>query len=368
MVIYRSKPIIGKEEHDAFTRVLDSGIFVKGPEAAALEKEFASYCGIQQAVAVNSGTSALELSIQALGIGPGDEVITAANSFMATSNAIETNGAKAVFVDVNPETFNIEPEKVRKAITGKTKAIMPVHLYGQCADMRQLSEIAESHGIPVIEDACQAHGAKCGSAKAGSIGTLGCFSFFPAKNMTVGGDGGIITTNNAELADKIRMLRNAGRGKDAHDAIIVGHNNRISEILAAIGRVQLKKLDRWNSKRRGLARDYNSNLGDSGVITPKEAKNNYHVYHLYTIKTRKRDGLMEHLKSRGINCDVNYPIPCPLMTAYRKKWGYSPGSWPNTERIAHEILSIPMWPGLSEEQIHYISNEIKNFLKTSQAH
>lgn len=362
----RARPIIEQEEREAVLRILGTGMFILGEENRALEKEFAHYCGTRHAVTVNSGTSALLLALMALGVGKGDEVITAPNSFMATANAIVFAGATPVFADIDPETFNLDPAKVNEAVNERTKAILPVHLFGHPADMDPLMELAEERDLVVLEDAAQAHGARYKGRMTGSLGHAAAFSFFPTKNVTVAGDGGVVTCGDDDVAETIRRLRNNGRGPDKHDAAIFGLNYRLTELPAAVGRVQLRKLDEWNATRCRLAAIYNERLADC-VRIPTEAPWADTVYHLYTIRTERRDELAAHLKERGIGTSVNYPIPIHLQTAYRKEYGFTEGMFPEAEQAAKEILNLPMYPGLSEGDVERVCDATIAFFKEGGA-
>ena len=359
--IKRSIPSVSSSEIREIARVVASRNFINGNEIKLFEKEFASYTGTAHAVGVNSGTSALLISFMAMGL-QGKEIMTVPNSFMASGNAIQMAGAKAVFVDVDEKTFNMDVSKLEAAITSKTAAILPVHLYGQPAEMKEILSIAKKHGLKVIEDACQAHGSAYGGKKAGSMGDAAAFSFFPTKNMTVFGDGGMITTNDAEVAKKARMLRDNGRLEAKNDCNIFGMNNRLSEIMAAVGREQLKRLDGFNRRRIELAKVYKEQLEGVGDITlPAAAPGRTHVYHLYTIRTKKRDALKDALKKNNVECSVMYPILIPKMTAY-KNAGYK-CSLPVAERLAGEILSIPMHPELTDGEVLQVCEVIKGFYK-----
>ena len=358
--IQRAKPCIGNEEIEAAIKVLKSGRFVKGPEAEALGKEFAQYCGAKFGVAVNSGTSALELALAAIGIKPGDEVITATNSFMATANAIVNSGAIPVFADVD-ETYTLDMCSLESLITPKTKAIIPVHLYGHAADMKTILDIAQKYNLKLIEDACQSHGAEYHGKKAGSLGDMACFSFFPTKNITVAGDGGFITTSDEELAKKVKMLSNHGRWSSDEDAELFGHNYRMSEVLATIAREQLKKLDGFNERRRNIAKQYQELL--HGVMIPIEKPDCKHVYHVYTIRCERRDELKEHLAKNEIMTTVMYAIPIHLQTAYAKAFGSKEGTCPNAEKFAKEILALPMHPALRTDEVSKVAETITKFYK-----
>jgi dTDP-4-amino-4,6-dideoxygalactose transaminase len=352
-----------KPEIDAAVlKVLDQAAFILGPAVAAFEKDFAAFCGTREAVGVNSGTSALHLALLAAGVGPGDEVITVPYTFVATVAAIEYAGAKPVLVDIEPDYWTMDPAKLEAAITPRTKAIMPVHLYGQPADMDQILAIARKHGIPVIEDAAQAHGSEYKGRRCGSLGLIGCFSFYPGKNLGACGEAGAVTTNDEDVAARIRMLRDHGQAtKYYHD--IEGYNGRLDAIQAAFLRVKLRHLENWNTARRAAAREYDSLLDASGLgaLRPVEAAWSRSVFHLYVVRTRDRDGLGRHLKANGIDTGLHYPVPVHLQKCY-EEWSPGRGSLPVTERVAAEILSLPMFPGLRPEQQSAIVEQIGEFV------
>lgn len=340
--------------------VLQHTHYILGENVEAFEEEFADYCNVKYAVGVASGSDALILSLKSLGIESGDEVITVPNTFIATVDAISKVGAKPVFADVDADTYNIDINKIEECITDNTKAIIPVHLYGQMADMDLILKLAGDYDLKVIEDACQAHGAEYKYKKAGSLGDAGCFSFYPAKNLGAAGDGGIITTNNEELAEKLRMLRNYGQSKKYyHD--FIGFNSRLDEIQAAILRVKLKYIDHWNEQRREKAKIYNKLLEKTPqIIRPVEEEFRKHVYHLYVIQCETRDELQDYLSSKGISTGIHYPIPVHLQEAY-KKLGYDQLNFPVTERCANKIISLPMFPELRDDEIKYVVDNIKTF-------
>lgn len=350
----------------ALLRVLDSTAFAGGPFVSDFEKEFASYCGTEFAAGVSNGTSALWLSLLALGVGAGDEVITVPNTFIATAEAITFCGATPVFVDVNPETYTMAPDLLESAITPRTKAVIPVHLYGQPADMDPILAIAKRHGLYVIEDACQAHGAEYKGQKAGSMGDAGCFSFYPGKNLGAYGEAGAVVTNNGELAQKIRILRDHGQTEKYKHAMI-GWNDRMDGFQGAILSIKLKHLDKWNDARRGHARLYNALLeGVEHVVLPREAAYARHIYHVYSIRVPCRDELLAALRERDIWCGIHYPIPIHLQKAY-ESLGYGKGSFPVAERCAQECLSLPMFPELTTEQVESVAAEIIAFLAEATA-
>lgn len=352
---------IQEDVQAAVTGVMERCDFVLGSAVNDFEKAFATYCNSAYGVGVDSGYSALEILVYAYGIGPGDEVIAPANTFIATTLAITNTGATPVLVEMDPQTYNIDPAKIEAAITPATKAIMPVHLYGQPADMDPIMEIAAKHNLVVIEDASQAHGACYKGKRVGSIGHAAAFSLYPGKNLGAYGDAGIIVTDDAEIAEKCRMLRNLGmKVKYHHD--VKGFNHRLDTMQAAVLCVKLPKLDGWNEKRRQAAAYYNELLADvPGVITPAAPNWAESVYHLYVIQVADRDGLQKHLTEAGIASGIHYPIPIHLQPAY-KELPYQQGDFPETESYAHKILSLPMYPELSQEAIAYIADEIKKFM------
>jgi dTDP-4-amino-4,6-dideoxygalactose transaminase len=349
------------EINDAIQQVLDSCAFAGGPFVEKFEINFAKYCQSKYCVGVGSGTEALWLALLALGIGPTDEVITVPNTFIATAEAISICGATPVFVDIDEQTYTINPDKIEAAITPKTKAIIPVHLFGQMADMDPIMEIADINDLFVIEDACQAHGAEYNGRRAGSIGDAGCFSFYPGKNLGAYGEAGAVTTKNAELAQKIKALRDHGQTKKYHHRLI-GWNSRLDGIQAAILSVKLNHLDDWNDRRRKIAGRYNEKLPSAdAVIKPSEAPFARHVYHIYAIRTTGRDKLLAHLAAKEIYCGIHYPKPNHLQKAY-KFLGLPQESFPKTEICAHELLSLPMFPELTAEQIDYTAFELQRSL------
>lgn len=338
---------------DAIHKVLTNCNFIMGEEVKKFEEEFALFCKTKYAVGVSSGTDALVLALKAIGIQPGDEVITVPNSFIATTEAITLAGGKIKFVDINLESYNMDTEKITSAITNKTKAIIPVHLFGHPADMDSILEIAKKHNLKVIEDAAQAHGAEYKGKTIGSLGDLACFSFYPGKNLGAYGDAGALTTNNPEIAKKLSMLRNHGRTKK-YEHEYEGHNCRLDTIQAAVLRVKLKYISSWNEARRkhasfykGLLRDYNK------IILPEEQKGSKHIYHIFAIRIADRDKLMINLKNEGIGVGIHYPIPLHIQPAYRHL-GLKEGSFPNTELVSKTLLSLPMYPELTNSQIKQI--------------
>lgn len=351
---------IQKDIQAAINRVLESSQFILGKEVEAFESEFAHYCGVQHAVGVNSGTSALYLVLLALGIGPGDEVITVSQTFVATIEAIMWTGARPILVDVDKRTYTLNPSELQANITDRTKAIIPVHLYGHPADMQPILNLAAKHRLWVIEDACQAHGARYKEVRVGGLGHAACFSFYPGKNLGAYGEGGAVVTNDKDLAIRIKKLRNhGGLQKYVHE--FIGWNARLEAIQAAILRVKLPHLDQWNALRRKHALQYHESLKDLGLILPIEAPYVQSVYHLYVIRTPGRDALNEYLNENGIGSLVHYPHPNHLVPSFRQL-GYRAGDLPVTERLSKDVLSLPLFPELSESQIRKISGKIRSFL------
>jgi dTDP-4-amino-4,6-dideoxygalactose transaminase len=339
-----------KAEIDAaITPVLEDAQFVLGPAVEAFEHAFARYCGTNAAIGVNSGTSALHLALLASGVGPGDEVITVPFTFVATVAAIEYAGARPVFVDIEPDYWTMDPEWIEDAITPRTRAIVPVHLYGQSADMDPLLAIAAKHGIPVIEDACQAHGALYRGRRCGSIGTLGCFSFYPGKNLGAYGEAGAVTTNDLDLAAKVRLLRSWGE-RTRYEHTVRGFNYRMDGLQGAVLGVKLRHLDAWNELRRTHAARYRDELAGTQALPPSERDDSRHVFHVYAVRVPDRDAWRARLAEAGVQTGIHYPIPIHLQPAYRDL-GYLRGSFPVAERVAAEVLSLPMFPELTSEQI-----------------
>jgi dTDP-4-amino-4,6-dideoxygalactose transaminase len=354
------RPAIEEGIHE----VLTTASFIQGKHVRAFEDDFADYLGAKHAIGVANGTDAIYLALRVSGIGPGDEVITAANTFIATTEAITGVGATIVLVDVDPESYTLDPAQVEAAITPRTKAIIPVHLYGQPSDMNAIMAIADRHGLVVIEDACQAHGALHGEDRVGTIGHIGCFSCYPGKNLGAFGDAGILVTGDDDLAKRLRMLANHGSVRKYHHEI-EGWNSRLDTIQAAVLGVKLPYLDLWNRLRREHAGHYTKLLTDSNVTTPA-VLNGDHVWHLYVIQTENRDALAAQLCERGISTGVHYPVPLHLQPAYRHL-GYAPGAFPVTERAASRILSLPMFPELTVKQIEYVAGAIHELVATPVA-
>ncbi len=347
-----------KPEIDAaIARVLDSCQFVLGAEVAGFEQEFAAYCGSAECIALNSGTSALHLALLAAGVGPGDEVITVPFTFVASVAAVVYTGARPVLVDIDPRSFNMDPAAIEAAITSRTKAILPVHLYGQPADMDPIMEVARRHGLIVIEDAAQAHGAKYKGRPVGSIGDMACFSFYPGKNLGAYGEGGAVTTNNTEYASTIRMLRDWGQDRKYHH-LLRGYNYRMEGFQGAVLRVKLRHLDKWTEARRAIVRQYNHLLTGSGVQTPWEMPAVRHVYHVYTLRFDDRDGLQAALAAEGIQTGIHYPTPVHRQPAYADL-GYGPGAFPHAEEVAKQVLSIPLYPELSSQAVADVAEAVR---------
>ncbi|HIQ06556.1 MAG TPA: DegT/DnrJ/EryC1/StrS family aminotransferase, partial [Anaerolineae bacterium] len=332
----------------AIQRVLDHTGFIMGKEVADFEKAFANYCQTEYAVGVASGTAALHLALLACGVGPGDEVITTPFTFFATGEAISQTGAKPVFVDIDPVTYNIDPSRIEAAITPRTKAIIPVHLYGQPADMDPILEIAQEHGVKVIEDAAQAHGAEYHGRRAGSIGDLACFSFYPSKNLGCYGDGGAVVGSDVALIEQVRLLRDHGRTSKYEHAEL-GWGYRLDAMQAAILGAKLPHLDAWNDARRAAAYRYNELLAGMDVVTPRELNGVCAVYHCYVIRTPHRDEVVVRLRSQGIGAGIHYPIPLHLQPAY-EHLGHQLGDFPVSEACSQEVLTLPLFPEITEEQ------------------
>lgn len=344
----------------AMQNVLDSTSFIMGPAVRHFEEAFATFCGVTHCVGVSNGTAALELVLRALKVGPGAEVITAAHTFIATAEAISNVGATPVFVDIDPETYTIAPAAVEAAITSATRAILPVHLYGQPADMTGLNHLAQAHGLAVIEDAAQAHGATWQGKVTGALADAACFSFYPGKNLGAYGDAGAITTNDDCLAEQVRLLRNHGRrSKYVHD--IVGTNERIDTLQAAILGAKLPYLAEWTAKRQALAARYNALLADAELVLPIVAPEATSAWHLYVIRTPQRDPLLNFLKTQGVEGGIHYPVPLHLQPAYADL-GYQRGDLPITEAVADTCLSLPLYPEMTEAQQDRVVELIYTFL------
>ena len=379
-----------KEEADKkVLEILSSAQYIMGENEKEFEKEISEYLGVKHSISVGNGTDALIIALKALGIGEGDEVITTPYTFFATAESISIVGATPVFVDVDIDTYNIDPEKIEEKITDKTKAIMPVHIFGQPCDMDSINKIAKKYNLKVIEDACQAIGAEYKGKMIGGISDIACFSFFPTKNLGCAGDGGMIVTNDDKLATICRALRTHGSGADGHKAYniihnieedttedkgndntvynplkyynyLIGQNSRLDEIQAAILRIKLRELDKWNNKRRENARFYNEQLKDTKLVTPFEDKDVKHVYHLYIIQSENRAELVNYLKDNGIATGIYYPVPLHLQKAY-KNLGYKEGDLPNAEYLSHRTFAIPVFPELTDDEKKYIVEKLKEF-------
>ncbi len=350
----------------AIFKTINSGQFILGENLENLENKIAKLVGVRYAVGVNSGTDALFLSMKALGIKKGDEVITTPFTFISTAEVIANCGAKPVFVDIDPQTYNIDPSKIERAITQKTKAIIPVHLYGQMADMASILKIAKRHRLKVVEDAAQAIGSKQKIKKrgglAGSLGNLNCFSFFPTKNLGAYGDAGMVTTNNKQLAEKLISMRNHG-SKRKYYYDFLGYSTRLDELQAAILLAKIPHIKSWNKKRREIATFYNKNLSQiAGLTVPQITRDNYHVFHQYTIRTKRRDELSRYLKKEGIPTTTYYPEPLHLQPAF-KYLGYRKNAFPESERASREVISLPLYPELKGQDQIKVMDAIKSFFK-----
>jgi dTDP-4-amino-4,6-dideoxygalactose transaminase len=358
-----------KRQHDAIraeldaavTRVIDSGWYILGPEVRAFEEAFAAFCAARYCIGVANGTEALQLALTALGVGSGDEVITVANAGIYQAITIVAVGARPVFVDVDASSHTMDPAALAAAITPRTRAIMPVHLYGRMADMDAIMAVADRYGIPVIEDCAQAHGATWRGKPAGSIGALGCFSFYPTKNLGALGDGGAIATNDETLAEKVRRLRQYGWERKYYTRDAGGLNSRLDELQAAILTVKLRHLPAWNARRRAIAAQYRTLLADTGLILPEAPPDGDHVYHLYVVHTSARDVLQAGLRDEGIGTDIHYPLPAHRQPTYASF--APPGGLPTTERLAQEILSLPMFPELTDNEVHAVAAAVKRALR-----
>jgi len=348
---------IRTEVNAAIQGVLDSCQFTLGSEVVKFEREFAAYCQGEYGVGVNSGTSALHLALLAAGIGPGDEVITVPFTFVASVAAIHYSGARTVFVDIDPKSFTMDPARIEAAITDRTRAIMPVHLYGQTADMDPILEIARRRGLAVIEDAAQAHGAEYKGRRAGSLGQMGCFSFYPGKNLGAYGEGGMVVTSDPQYARTLRMLRDWGAEKKYHH-VLKGYNYRLEGIQGAVLRVKLRHLETWTEARRAAAARYELLLSGSGVPMPAQMPYARHVYHVYAIRTKDRQRWQESLQGEGIQTGIHYPIPVHLLPAY-EDLGYMRGDFPHSEQAADEVLSLPMYPELTEQQAGVVAAGVR---------
>lgn len=344
---------------EALSRMLESSAFILGEEVEAFEREFAAFCGVKHAVGVGNGLDALTLALKAMGLKRGEEVILPANTFVATVLAVEAARAKPVLVDVDPDRYTLDPDLTARAVTKKTKAVIPVHIYGQPADMAPLRELARKKGLRILEDAAQAHGAKLGEEACGSMGDAGCFSFYPSKNLGALGDGGMVVTGDDELAETIRVVRNYGQSAKNRHAV-KGINSRLDAFQAAVLRVKLRHLPKWNESRRRLAARYRQELEHLPVVLPAEAEGVTHVYHLYVVRVERRDELMRHLADLGVSCGIHYPVPVHLQEAF-SDLGRKEGNFPVTEKLAGEILSLPMYPELTNSDVDRICEAIAGF-------
>ena len=355
---------IRPEIDEAVARVLASTAFVFGEDVGELEREFAEFCGTNDACAVANGTDALHIALRAHGIGPGDEVVTVANTFIATGEAILLVGAKPVFVDVDAETYTMDPRCLEAAITPRTRLILPVHLYGHPADMTAIGEIARRHGLPVLEDAAQAHGAEWRGRRAGALGHAACFSFYPTKNMGAYGDAGMVTSSDGEFLARVRQIANHGAGTHQYDNVVLGTNSRLDTLQAAILRVKLRHLERWTEERRSRATAYSRALeGVPGVTLPREREGARSSWHLYTIRAPERDALQAHLRERGIASAVHYPRPIHLQPSMAAAGG-EVGDLPVSEQVSREVLCLPTYPELSDEDVERIAREVRSFVSS----
>jgi dTDP-4-amino-4,6-dideoxygalactose transaminase len=350
---------IKNEVQAAIAQVLEEMQLFLGPNVQAFEEEFAAYCGATHAVGVGSGTDALVLALRAAGVGPGDEVITVAHTFFADVEAIALVGARPVFVDVEPDTYCLDPAQLEARITPRTRAVIPVHLCGQPADMAPILAIARRHGLFVLEDACQAHGAIYQGRRVGTWGDAACFSFYCSKNLGAYGEGGALVTDDAQLAGTVRRLRDHGSAR-RYEHVEIGTNARLDEIQAAVLRVKLRHLDNWNGQRAAVAAAYDAALVGSGLELPTVRPDRTHVYHLYAVQSTRREALKAHLSERGVTTGVHYPAPAHLQPVART-WSNGPGSLPVTEGVAERVLSLPMYPELTKEQIAYVVDCVRTF-------
>jgi dTDP-4-amino-4,6-dideoxygalactose transaminase len=349
------------ELQEAIQRVLESTAFIAGEDCRLLEQEFAAWCGVGHACGVANGTDALSISLRAYGVGPGDEVVTPAFTFVATGEAVLLNGAKPVFVDVDPVTYTMDPTAAERAITKRTRLLLPVHLYGHPAEMAPILELGRKHGLPVLEDAAQAHGAEIDGKRAGGLGHAACFSFYPGKNLGAYGDAGMVVSNDEGFLARVRQIANHGGGRHKYENLVVGTNSRLDTLQAAVLRIKLRQLELWNRERRERAEAYTRALeGTPGVTPPRERPGARSAWHLYTIRLAGRDGLQEHLKARGIATAVHYPRPLHLQPAMAAAGG-KPGDLPVCERLAGEVISLPLYPELPLEAVARITAEVHGY-------
>jgi dTDP-4-amino-4,6-dideoxygalactose transaminase len=350
---------IKSDMDQAIHRVLDSARFIGGPEVSGLEEEIARYCGTPHAIGCASGTDALLLALRGLEVGPGDEVVTTAFSFFASAGTIANVGARPVFVDIDPRTYNLDPHRLEAAITPLTKAVVAVHLYGQCCDLTAIKAVCDKHQLFLIEDAAQAIGSEWEGRRAGSVGDLGAFSFFPSKNLGAAGDGGIMTARDAALAERVRLLREHG-AKPKYYHALVGTNSRLDSLQAAILRVKLRHLDRWSEKRAKNAALYDQLFEGAKLTRPYRDARTRHIYNQYVIRLPQRDALRQHLADRGVGTEIYYPVPLHLQQCFAPL-GYREGDMPQSEAAAREVLALPIYPELTEEQIRYVAACVRDF-------
>jgi dTDP-4-amino-4,6-dideoxygalactose transaminase len=360
----RQYSTIKADVDSAIAHVLERTDFILGDEVQRFEEEFAEYCGANHAVGVDNGTSALELALRALGIGPGDEVLVPVNSFMASGSAVSFTGATPIFVDADPHTYNIDVRMIEQHITPRTRAIMPVHLYGQPADMDAIVSVAQQHHLYVVEDACQAHGARYKGRAVGGLGHAAAFSFYPGKNLGAYGDGGAVVTNDPEILERLKILRNCGQ-REKYNHVALSYNRRLDTIQAAVLRVKLRHLDKWNAARRGWARLYDQLLSDADVVTPKVLPGVEPVYHLYVIQAPDRNHLQAYLNGQGIATGIHYPTPMHLQPVY-KPLPYRAGDFPVAEKCAPLLLSLPMFAELQQEEVESIAGCVRAFYRAER--
>jgi dTDP-4-amino-4,6-dideoxygalactose transaminase len=352
---------IQRDVDEALHNVVANADFILGKDVELFEQEFARFCNADYAVGVDSGTSALELALRAYAIGDGDEVITVSHTFIATVAAISYTGARPVLVDIDQDTYNMDPARIEAAITSSTRAIVPVHLYGQACDLDPVLEIARKHKLIVVEDACQSHGARYKGNPVGALGDAGCFSFYPGKNLGAYGDGGIIVTNSREVSERLKLLRNYGQ-PEKYQHTIMGYNRRLDSLQAAVLRAKLRHLDQWNASRQRAAKLYDELLKDvASIRTPYAAEESSHVYHLYVIQHPERDRLLSYLRDQGVQAGLHYPTPVHLQPCY-ENLGMPVGSLPITEEIASRVISLPMFAEITDEQIEHVCDSIKSFV------
>jgi len=362
MVIPLGRPIFDEEMEKAALDALHKERFILGESVFKFEEDFAKYCGTDYAVSTSSGTEALRIALIAAGVEPGQDAVTTPASFIASANVIIHAQAQPVFADIDLETYTISPKQIEKVVSAKTKAILPVHLYGFPADMDAINLIADRQRLVVVEDACQAHGALYHGKKTGSLGLIGCFSFYPSKNMMVCGDGGMLTTNDGKIARQAAKLRDCGRKSQyVHD--VIGYTSRLNNVNAAIGRIQLKRLDGWNAIRRQVAEFYDQTLEGVGdlILPPKGSADIIPAYHLYVVRTKYRDGLKTWLESQGISCGIHYVLPIHLQPIYQEMFGFKENSYPAAEELCRTCLTIPIYPNISKEEIVYITEKVKSY-------